>query len=177
MITTLALATSHLFLSFDISCYKLSHTCTHLHLFFLLSTFYLSMATPYILLFLWMNEWMCVFISERVRVWTKYKECCCVTLVFRTSLTEESKVLLWLALSLPLYKWNVVSFSTSTCSTVQLQNSILHSFFAFVSKTCVYFNLLRQAFGINLTIYFSVLFRNIFCLSDDICSLLIWKTH
>ena len=68
-------------------------------------------------------------------------------------------MLLWLALSLPLYKWNVVSFSTSTCSTVQLQNSILHSFFAFVSKTCVYFNLLQKAFGINLTIYFSVLFR------------------
>ena len=128
-------AISSCFLTFLATNY---HTHTYTFLFFP-SFYFLSVYGHTIHHAISLNEWMWVFISERVRVWTKYKECCCVTLVFRTSLTEESKVLLWLALSLPLYKWNVVSFSTSTCSTVQLQNSILHSFFAFVSKTLCLF--------------------------------------
>ena len=70
-------------------------THTHASLsFFLLSTFYLSMATPYILLFLWMNEWMCVFISERVRGVKCMKRCCAVVWS-RTSKVGPAKQRLW----------------------------------------------------------------------------------
>ena len=178
MITTFTLATSHLFLSFDISCYKLS--CAHAHISIFFSFFLLSICLwPHhtsCYFFEWMNE--CVFLSVKglggeQSTWNvvvlpsflgppllRRAKCCCGW----PSVCRCTNGML----------------SLSALLLVQLFNYKIASYTRFLHlwvKRCVYFNLLQKAFGVNLTIYFSVLFRNIFCLRDVICSFLIWKTH